>query len=159
MHAHQRFIEKMGLLVETDGMPRIAGRILGLLLLTPEPLSLDALARELQVSKASASTNARLLERLGAVERVAKPGDRRDYYRVDNRMPERMLQIRLERVTRMRDLVAECLEGGAPASEEVRRRLEEMERFHGKCAEEIRRGLMRWRSHARAVSESQRAAG
>ena len=34
MHdASQKFVEKMGLLFEADGMPRIAGRVLGLLML------------------------------------------------------------------------------------------------------------------------------
>ena len=43
------------------------------------------LAEKLRVSKASASTNARLLEELGILAHTARPGDRRDYYqRADN---------------------------------------------------------------------------
>jgi DNA-binding transcriptional regulator GbsR (MarR family) len=42
--------------------------------------SLDEMAEQLQVSKASVSANARLLETIGMIERVTKPGDRRDYY-------------------------------------------------------------------------------
>ena len=56
------FIERMGLAFESDGLPRIAGRIFGLLLLSEDCRSLDELAAELKVSKGSVSTNARLLE-------------------------------------------------------------------------------------------------
>ena len=108
MHpANQQFIEKMGLFFEADGAPRISGRILGLLLLTPGDCSLDDLADELQVSKASVSTNARLLESWGAVERTSRPGDRRDYYRIADDVEARMLERRLERMRSMRGLIEE----------------------------------------------------
>lgn len=77
-----RFIERLGLQVEAEGFPRISGRLIGFLLLQDRPYSLDELADELKVSKASISTNARALERLGYVERLSIPGDRRDYYRI-----------------------------------------------------------------------------
>ncbi len=141
MDPSQTFIEKMGLLFEADGMPRTAGRMLALLLLSAEALSLDELAEALQVSKASASTNARLLERMGALERVGRPGDRRDYYGVNECMPERMLAIRLERVARIRELVAEGLEAIEPGEPAVRERLEELERFHGSVVEKLERSL------------------
>ena len=59
------FIERMGLALESDGLPRIAGRIFGLLLVSEDARSLDDLAAELRVSKGSVSTNARLLEQRG----------------------------------------------------------------------------------------------
>jgi DNA-binding transcriptional regulator GbsR (MarR family) len=76
------FIETMGLALESEGLPRIAGRIFGLLLVSAEARSLDELAAELQVSKASISTNARLLEHRGVLEQVSRPADRRDYYQI-----------------------------------------------------------------------------
>ncbi len=154
--ATQKFIEKMGLIFETDGMPRIAGRVLGLLLLSPEALSLDDLSELLRVSKASASTNARLLERMGALERVAKPGDRRDYYHVDAAASERMLEVRLERLVRLHGLVAEGLETVPFESPEVRARLEWLEVFHGQVVEQLRRSLVRWRTRRESESAGQR---
>jgi DNA-binding transcriptional regulator GbsR (MarR family) len=38
------FIERMGLALESDGLPRIAGRIFGLLLVSEDARSLDDLA-------------------------------------------------------------------------------------------------------------------
>ena len=56
--ATTQFTDRMGLLFEAEGRPRIAGRIFGYLLLSDDPRSLDQLADSLRVSKASASTNA-----------------------------------------------------------------------------------------------------
>jgi DNA-binding transcriptional regulator GbsR (MarR family) len=79
---HEQFIEYLGQLTEAEGMPRIAARIFGLLLLSPRELSLDEIAEQLAVSRASVSTDARRLEGCGFLERVTRRGDRRDYYRL-----------------------------------------------------------------------------
>ncbi len=86
---------------EEDGLPRIAGRIFALALLTEGALSLDEIATRLGVSKASVSTDTRLLERMGFIERVSLPGDRKDYYQSNERSFERAIA---ERVRRMNDL-------------------------------------------------------
>lgn len=69
-----------GLLAERYGLPRIAGEICGLLFMTDGPLSLDEIAESLKVSKASVSTNVRLLESLRFVRRGDVREGRRDYY-------------------------------------------------------------------------------
>jgi DNA-binding MarR family transcriptional regulator len=76
----ERFIESMGLFFERQGVPRIGGRILGLLMLVEEPLALGELAELLRVSPASVSTNIRQLQASGTVEPASIPGDRRHYY-------------------------------------------------------------------------------
>lgn len=91
------FVELMGRHLEEEGMPRIAGRLMGALILNEDPASLDDLAEQLQVSKASISSNARLLENWGVAERVTLPGDRRDFYRLSPNAEERSLQRTLER--------------------------------------------------------------
>src|SRR5688500_16342267 len=96
----------MGMLFEADGASRTAGRLMGLLMLSPEPCSLEELAERLRVSKASVSTNARALERYGTIERVTRPGDRRDYYQIADAMPVQLTARRIEHVTRMRDLIS-----------------------------------------------------
>jgi len=75
-----QFIEHMGQLAEGEGLPRIAGRILGVLMLDAHTRSLDELALQLAVSRASISTNGRLLQGMGLIQRVTVPGDRRDYW-------------------------------------------------------------------------------
>lgn len=94
------FVESMGLLWETEGLPRIAGRIFGFLLMQVEPCSLDDLAAGLGVSKASISTDARRLEQLGLIQRVSRPGDRRDYYTIHEDAPATGLEMRLRSLRR-----------------------------------------------------------
>ena len=99
--ATRDFIESMGRQFEEDGAPRIAGRLFGFLMLQEEPCSLDDVAEQLQVSKGSASSNARLLEQLGIAERVTRAGDRRDYYQISPDLGERTMERALQGIERM----------------------------------------------------------
>jgi len=78
----KHFIEDIGLFFEQLGMPRMAGRILGALLISDPPAqSIIDLAQRLNTSKSSISIMARLLVENGLIERVASPMPRQDYYR------------------------------------------------------------------------------
>jgi len=79
------FIEQMGLIFRDDGGPRIAGQILGYLLVEGAPRTLGQMAKALKISKASASTNARLLELKGMVLRTSPVGQRGDAYQALDR--------------------------------------------------------------------------
>jgi len=99
--AEQQYIERMGLIWENEGLPRIAGRILGFLALQTDALTLDDIAGALQVSKASVSNDARLLERANLVARTSQPGDRRDYYAIAPDMPVRVIAQKLADLERL----------------------------------------------------------
>ena len=76
------FIEDIGLFFEQMGLPRMAGRILGALLISDPPeQSITDLTSTLKASKSSISIMARLLLEHGLIERVPSPVPRRDYYR------------------------------------------------------------------------------
>ncbi len=76
------FIEDIALFFERMGMPRMAGRILGVLLIANPPAqSISEIGEKLNASKSSVSIMARLLVENGLIERVATPVPRRDYYR------------------------------------------------------------------------------
>lgn len=80
-----RVIEEFGIVTEAHGMPRMAGRILGRLLMCDPPhQSLSDLAEDVQASKGSVSTMTRLLIERNILERVTFGGDRNDYVRVRN---------------------------------------------------------------------------
>lgn len=76
----QDFIEAMGMIYQADSLPRIAGRIVGLLMIKDAPFSLQELSDHLQVSRGSISTNTRLLEQIGMINRIAKLGERQAFY-------------------------------------------------------------------------------
>lgn len=80
MSSLERFVEEMGLMSQERGDPRIAGRIFGLLMVDGHALSLQQISEQLGVSRASVSTNARLLAKRGIVRLTARSGDRQDYY-------------------------------------------------------------------------------
>ena len=105
-------------------MPRIASRILGLLLLTPGECSIDQMAERLAVSRASISVDARRLEACGVVERVTRKGDRRDYYRIAPDHYTRTLERRLKVMGRLIAVIDEGREMQLESSE-VRDRLDE----------------------------------
>jgi DNA-binding transcriptional regulator GbsR (MarR family) len=138
------FIERMGLALESDGMPRIAGRIFGLLLVSEEARSLDELAAELGVSKASVSTNARLLEQRGVLERIGRPADRRDYYRVPPDLFTNTMAHRLARWERFHAAIADARTSVPIRSREVLERLEEFEEAYAYMSRTIRDALAHW---------------
>ena len=77
-----QFIEQKGIEYQAEGMPRIAGRLVGLMLIEEGPFGFNELAVRLKVSRGSVSTNTRLLENLGLIDRVSKPGRRGDYFQL-----------------------------------------------------------------------------
>ena len=84
MHAAKwEMVEAGGRTAQTFGLNRLFGQMYTLLYLSDAPQSLDELAEQLGVSKASVSIAARQLESWGAVRRVWKKGDRRDFYEAE----------------------------------------------------------------------------
>jgi predicted transcriptional regulator len=78
--AQRRFVDDLGQLYARYGIAVTFGRVFGRLLLSDEPLSLDDLAAELEVSKSAISVATRDLERVGVVRRIGTPGSRRVLY-------------------------------------------------------------------------------
>ena len=134
----ERFIEEQGLRSQDEGLPRIAGRMLGLLIFDGRPRSFGELATELKVSRASISTNARLLQTLGAIERTTVPGDRQDYFQLSEDPYARILDGALERAERSR-LAIQKFRDALPTTGQngPRRRLKEYGDFYANVVEAL----------------------
>ncbi len=78
-----RFIEASGNTTHAFGLGRLIGRMYALLYLHPGPMSLERIASDLEISKASASLTIRQLEQWHAVHHVPVTGDRRDFYEAE----------------------------------------------------------------------------
>ena len=76
----QEFIQDYGEGYHHFGLPKLMGRIVGLLLFEGKPLSLDYITTELNVSKGPVSQITRRLKDHNLVEQKWIPGDRKDYY-------------------------------------------------------------------------------
>lgn len=130
------FVERLGLIWEAQGLPRIAGRVVGYLMLQAEPLSLDQIATVLGVSKASVSNDARYLARMGLVELVTRRGDRRDYYVIAPDMPRRMTEQKLAEIERLSEALTDA--AAAPSlAPTVRARIRTFGEFQHRIVESI----------------------
>jgi DNA-binding transcriptional regulator GbsR (MarR family) len=73
----ERFIRGMAQLLVPLGVPQTAARLYGYLLLSEEPVSLDRIMADLEISKSTASVAARLLEMYTLARRNGQRGSRR----------------------------------------------------------------------------------
>src|SRR5260370_39645950 len=78
--AERRFIEDVARLLVPWGVPQTAARVYGYLLLCAEPVSLDRMTADLEMSKSSATVAARLLEKHTLVRRHGERGRKRALY-------------------------------------------------------------------------------
>lgn len=136
------FIDTIGEASERYGLTRVAGLLEGLLFLAREPLSLDDMAERLEVSKASVSTNIRLLERWKGVRKVFNRGDRKNYYQlrgslweIETEIVKTILKEELERfadyLARWKSDLAEAEEGDAEDRALLEKRFEEIDEYIG----------------------------
>ena len=114
--AREDFIEKIGVIAQSEGLPRIAGRVMAMLLYDGERVSFGQLADALKVSRGSISSSVRLLESQQLIKRVAKPGDRQDYFQVVDNAFANMVEASAERVRRAAADIEESLKA-IPASQ------------------------------------------
>lgn len=113
-----KFIETLGLIWQSEGRPRISGQILGLLVLSKEPRSLGDIAQALGVSKASVSTNVRLLELYGMTSRVSKMGSRLDMWQASPDPFGATLRTLSERFARSAERIADIAQEFTPSEQE-----------------------------------------
>lgn len=155
MHPNTRqIIERIGVLIEAEGLPRIAGRIFGLLLVTPGECSLDEMAEVLGVSKASISTDARRLEQLDIVVRTSRPGDRRDYYSMAPNALRLSLESKMRRMRQFQEALRDA-RALAGADTEVSERIDEWDAWHDDAIE-IMKTLLEKAEGSRTTATSRR---
>jgi hypothetical protein len=139
-----RFVDDVALLYERGGHSRMAGRILGRLLVCDPPhQTAGQLAEALQASKASISTNIRVFVEIGLVERTTFPPDRRDYYLIADDVWPQAMERTLPMVVSFGDLMGRgvgLVGGGAAAA-----RLRDARDFYDYYQRETRALLARWR--------------
>ena len=140
------FVESVGIVFEHTGLPRMAGRIFGWLLIADPPhQSTSELSEALMASKGSISTITRLLIRTGLVERLSLPGVRHDYFRLCPDAWHYVIRHGLEDEIKMfRQLAEHGLELLANKTPLTRKWLEEMRDVYGYLEHEFPALLERW---------------
>ncbi|WIY53208.1 hypothetical protein O9Z70_01290 [Devosia sp. YIM 151766] len=150
--AAENFIEQMGLIMQTDGGPRIAGRILGLLIVEGRSFSLAEMADRLKISKASASTNARLLANTGMIRQTSRAGDRQDYYELGEEPYSRMMETVTARMRKVANLVFEAEARFADDTSGARMRVRQLAQFYQQSADFI----TEWSAHSFSKTDASR---
>ncbi len=144
----EQFIERMGLSAQGDGLPRIAGRMMAWFVLNGGPISLQDLSEALSISKASASTNARLLVGLGVLERSATQG-RRDYYELADDGYARLLEGYIDRMRERVRMIDDLTPAIAGARRDVGDRVGQMRSFYAQAIESTENLVERLRRQRR----------
>ncbi len=142
------FIQDFGEAYQQFGLPRLMGRIVGLLLQEEGPLSLDDIAQRLQVSKGPVSQVIRRLSDRGLVVQAWVPGDRRHFYRATDDIFGRAFTNHTELLEKNLDLARRFV-GRIDSAEErgadyFEARLSEMERFYSMMNRHLRAFLAEW---------------
>jgi DNA-binding transcriptional regulator GbsR (MarR family) len=142
----RRFVDDLARLLVPWGVPQTAARLYGYLLLSPEPVSLDRITVDLEVSKSSASVAARLLEMYTLARRHGERGSRRVLYEASDNY-EGMLTAQNRTLQAGAELLTTAARGAA--SKTTRARLAEMAEFYQVTLEAMESALRRWRARKR----------
>ncbi len=138
----QRFVEDVARLLTPWGVPPVAARLYGYLLLCSYPVSLDQITEGLEISKSSASVAARLLESYTLARRHSQPGTKRALYAVADDY-----EVMIRQQNRLLDALAEQLNTGAEiaVSRTASVRLDEMADFYRVMRGAMEDAMSRWK--------------
>jgi len=137
-YEQQHFIEDISLYFEQMGLPRTAGRVLGVLLIcNPPAQSLTDLCEILQASKSSISTTTRLLTEMGLIERAPSPVPRQVYFQFKPGGWIVFIRQRLRLWASLHDIAEGGLELLRDQDPELRNRLQEAHDMFSVIEEEL----------------------
>jgi DNA-binding transcriptional regulator GbsR (MarR family) len=139
-----RFIESMGLYFENSGIPRIGGRVLGLLMIAHDPLTADDIAKILKVSRASLSTNLRMLATSGLVEKTSILHDRTTYYIFPDASLEQRMQAGIQSAVTFKKVTEQGL-AALPADDSARTRMKMSIEWSDLLIEYFEEAIVEWR--------------
>jgi DNA-binding transcriptional regulator GbsR (MarR family) len=111
------WVERVAMLLAPDGLPPIAGRILGwLMICDPPEQSAAQIGEAIGASRASLTTNMRVLTTMGFVARRPRPGDRTAYYRIDDDAWQKVVRRQIDTMTSYLELTKDGMELVGPDS-------------------------------------------
>jgi DNA-binding MarR family transcriptional regulator len=150
-----RFIESMGMYFENQGIPRIGGRILGLLMITHDPLSADDIAKTLKVSRASVSTNLRPLTISGMVDKMSPLHDRTTYFVFSEAALEQRMVAGIQSAAIFKK-VAEQGFAALPTQDPARTRMQRSMEWSDLLVESFENAIVAWRKRYPDFSRGQK---
>jgi len=98
--AKNKFVQTWGALGSQWGINKTMAQIHALLMVAAEPLSMEDIMEELQISRGNASMNLRALMDWGIIYKEYKPGERREFFTSEKDLDELAVKIAQERSKR-----------------------------------------------------------
>ena len=108
--AQQQFIASWGAFGTYWGINRTMAQIHALLMISPDPLSQEDIMEQLNISRGNVNMNIRDLVDWGLVDRVLKPGERKEYFTAEKDIWKVATQIVKERKKRELDPMLKLLD-------------------------------------------------
>jgi HTH-type transcriptional regulator, glycine betaine synthesis regulator len=130
----QNFIETWGSMGVLWGINRSMARVHAFILISEEPVDLDIIANELNISRGNASMCLKELRNLGIIHKINVSGDRRDFFKIEPDMWKMLFKIATERKKREFDPAVNSLrtlisEANLDNEILVKERLEQIEKI------------------------------
>lgn len=139
------FVEEFGVMFERMGSTRMLGRVWGALMVADPPeMTAEELADYLKASRGSISHATRQLIEIGVVQRVNRPGERRDYYRVPKDAWPRAYFTKMRAFGEIVAIFERGLAAMADASPEAQVPIQETLDFYAFWQREVEQLLERW---------------
>jgi DNA-binding transcriptional regulator GbsR (MarR family) len=144
------FADALGTYMEVTGQPRLAGRLMGWLLVCdpPEQSALE-LSTSLGVSRSAVSSVTQHAARIGVLERVAVPGTREVHFRIAEDAWTQVARSNIPLVQGVRRAADRALEALAARDPAKNRRLAEMRDMYAFIEREMPLLLDRWEGEQR----------
>ena len=98
--AKNKFVQTWGALGSQWGINKTMAQIHALLMVSHEPVSMEDIMEELQISRGNASMNLRALMDWGIVYKEYKAGERREFFTAEKDLDELAVTISKERSKR-----------------------------------------------------------
>ena len=126
-----QFVEDSGITFELIGLPRMAGRILGYLMISnPKHQSTQQIGEALSASKGSISTNTRLLLQYRLIEKKTFPAERITYFQVTENAYSELIRIHMHEITLLKNLAQEGLDIVSSKSDIEPERMKKLESIY-----------------------------
>ena len=132
------FIEKIGLIAQGDRLPRIAGRVLGLLVWDGDAVGFGDIACQLQVSRGSVSTATRILEDRRLIRRITKPGQRQDFFQLSETPYASMMEGVVDGLARTQQDIANTVAAIPDSEADIKARVAAYARFYESLSKAVK---------------------
>jgi DNA-binding transcriptional regulator GbsR (MarR family) len=108
--AKLQFIQAWGTLGSKWGINRTMAQLHALLMVSADPLSTEDMMEELNISRGNVNMNIRELMDWGLVDKIHKPGDRKEYFSAEKDVWKITKQVAKERKKRELEPIIKVLE-------------------------------------------------